>query len=342
MQIASVLLNNLRSNLISLLAGCHSESQLNQIIAISHCLAVAYLGRRISNGSFNRTLIPFTPEDIAYDCIADLYERDERGGFVQLQAYFDGVRIECESDQSLLIHLRRLTFSKVNHGIFRIYNEADPALGKILRNIKGAVGSLNNFHETEQFGELFLTPTGCDPLRHLPAMEHSFFEEQFSREVYVLRHVPALMAQLSLFLRGQHEYRRSVSLMSAALVFRNIFTRQELPTIEEPAVDASMLLGDARHLIREACAETKRALSGRYVGKKKVDACVFAAYFDVIEAHLVQTIVEKDGHDFSFFHALGAHMPGLTKHAYHEHHKSIIEYAARLSRERTLVLFKEG
>ncbi len=68
----------------------------------------------------------------------------------------------------------------------------------------------------------------------------------------MLRHVPALLARLSLFLRSQDDYRRSVSLMSAA-----------------------------------SCS-------------------------------------------------------GTSSHAYDEHHKSIIEYAARLARERTFILFKEG
>lgn len=342
MHIASVLQHNLRTNLTSLLDGCQTQPQLNQLIAVSHSLAVAYLGRRISNGSFNRSLLPFSTDDIAYDCIADLYECDESGRYVQLLSYFNGIQLERESDQALLIHLRRLTFSKVNHGIFRMYNEADPSLGKILRNIKGAVASLNNFHETEIFGEQYLSPSCCDLLQHLPLMEHGYFEEQFSRDVYTMRHVPALLGRLSLFLREQSEFRRSVSLMSAALVFRNVFTRQEQPALVEPSVEAVMEREDAKNIVRRACAEMKKEMSPRYVGKRRVDPLVFSRYFDVIESHLLQTVVERDGHEFSFFHTLRSHMPELTKKEYQDHHKSILEYAARLTREKTLALFKAG
>lgn len=301
---------------------------------------MAYIGHRIANGSFNRSLIPFSPDDIAYDCIADLFAGDGKGNYLQLQAYFGGINFEAESDEALLIHLRRLTFSKVNHGIFRIYNEADPSLGKILRNIKGAVSTLDNFLETEIFGEMFLTPSGCDPLRHMPVMEQPVFEDQFTRVTGVVRHIPALLGQLSLFLREQEEYRRSIPLMTAALVFRNVFSRHDHSVIEAPAAETAMLLDDARSVISEACAVMHREMSVRYIEKKHVDPLVFRRYFDVIELNLIQTLVEKDGHDFSFFLSLQSWMPELTREEYMRTHRSILEYAARLTREKALELFQ--
>ncbi len=95
-------------------------SSISGIVLIGNVVSFLQIASALLN-NLRRNLTPLLdPEDIAYDCIAELYERDSTGAFIQLQAYFDGEHIANESDQS---------------------------------------------------------PTGCDPLRHLPAMEHGFFEE---------------------------------------------------------------------------------------------------------------------------------------------------------------------
>ncbi len=131
----SALSRGLRDNLLAVLGGAFAHQQLNAVIQVCHALASAFLAGKKTTRTLT-TLHGLGYSDLAYDCIAEIFQQYPAGHFVQLQAYFNSLCLETASDEEILVHLRRLVFSKVNQAIFRLYNEADPSLAKILRNIK--------------------------------------------------------------------------------------------------------------------------------------------------------------------------------------------------------------
>ena len=112
---------------------------INHIVQQCFNIALAYLHHRLRRGSLIDNQFGISNEDLAMDCIAELYQRDETGTFIVLRQYFDSISWEKLSDEELQVALRRLVFSKVNEGLFRNYREEDPNLAKIIRNIKEAV-----------------------------------------------------------------------------------------------------------------------------------------------------------------------------------------------------------
>lgn len=161
------ILRDIRARLMPVLGRMYSRRQLNEFVAVCHAIAVGAVRTRARTLRFLTRFSFANDADVAYECISDLFRQDEKGTILQVAAYFEGIDCTHATDQELLIHLRRLVFSKVNYGLFRLLNEADPALGKILRNTRLACQTLQNFDVIERFGDPCLVPAMCDPLEHL-------------------------------------------------------------------------------------------------------------------------------------------------------------------------------
>jgi hypothetical protein len=320
--------------LSSVIEGTQSRDQLNRLVAVSHALASAFLYSKLADGHMNNSLFTLSPSDLAYDCLGDLFRQDDDGQLVQIKTYFEGIDFSRESDYGLLIHLRRLVIANVNNGLFRMYNEADPSLGKILRNIKLAIGALRNFEEIERFGENLIVPHMSDPLFHLPPMERAHLERTFSALANGREHVPALMAKLSLVLRQQEEFCRAVPLMMVARIFRTLYAGyQEIEKVL-PDSDRSLEKEELRAAIARACRETLESAGRRYTEHDRIDPALLRVYASAIEQNLICRIVEQDGKDYSYFSGLQLHFPSLTREEYLQKHRAKVEYLGRLTLER--------
>ena len=65
-------------------------------------LAITSLKYSIIEGSKNQGYIGLTKNDVAYDCIADLFHKNEEGRFIKLDAYFSSFNIEEMSNQEII------------------------------------------------------------------------------------------------------------------------------------------------------------------------------------------------------------------------------------------------
>jgi hypothetical protein len=340
MPVPSHLLKNLRSNLSSVLANVYSQRQLDELVLLCHSLAVSSIRGKLASGKINTSLLGLNDSDLAYDCIADLFQRDEKGIVLHLKTYFESFSIESASDELLLAHIRRLIFARVNQGLFRLYNEADPALGKILRNIKLAIHSLGNFIEIERFGESYISPSLCDPLHELPEIEGEGLQRLIRQVHNGNERIPEMLAKLSLSLRRQQEYSRAVRLMDIAYAIRSIFGEMQTQNQQEPVAKQALLMGDAMTAINESCREVEEKNFRKYVGKKKVSPQNFENYFLVIEGKLKEIFVGHDGEDSSLYDQLRQLLPMLTKEEYKRKHKNILEYLSRITYKRAIEKLK--
>ena len=105
-------LKNLRENLFAILFNSYTETQLNELIALCHAITSASLKHIISDGSIKQEYLGLRRFDIAYNCIADLFRKDDAGNLVQFQAYFKSFSARELSDAELLAHLRRIVRRK--------------------------------------------------------------------------------------------------------------------------------------------------------------------------------------------------------------------------------------
>lgn len=328
----------IKEDLAALLSGIYTLHQLKNVIRICHAFAVSSVNSKIAAGRLNKEFIGLNSTDIAWDCIADLFPPDANGIFVQLKSYFSGMSFENISDEELFTHFRRLIFSKVNDGLFRMYREMDPVLAKIIHNIKVVVNTLDNFDEIERLGEKCICPSFVDKLIELPSMDRQTLENGVLEMITLgktctrtIMHIPELMSKLSLFLREEKEYCRIVSIVDVAYVFRSIYSEVISKKIVEPAVESFLLAEDVQKIIKETCCEVKTKMKPRYYAKKNGEYS--DCYFVVIENTLNDRFFDKEDNHESLLAQLTKLIPGLTKEEYLKSHKSILEYLLKLSTE---------
>lgn len=326
----------------AILSGSPSSNSVNKLIFICRKIALVHLRRKAVSGRLHPDICAIPLPDLAIDCIADLFQQDDDGNVVQIRSYFDGLAVEDMSDENLLTHMRRLICARVNQSIFRIYNEMDPSLGKILRNMKLAIQALNNFEAIDRFGENCIKPTNCDVLEQLPVVDCTDLESRLRESANGSESIPELMAILSRFLREQTENSRIVPFTTVALIFRSIYSNRSDINTGESYMEDRFIVGDAASIIQEVCRRMMSENESKYVGRKKVGADVFKKYFDVIEENIYQTIINKDGVRSSFYESLSFLIPGLTKEEYRRDHKAKLEYLARLAHRRAVKVLKKN
>ena len=340
MQQAETLLRDFRATMGAARGAESDPRQLKKFVDVCTALAVTFLKSKFSVGKLNLQVIGLNIYDLAHDCISDLFQRDETGKLIQLEAYFSGIPFDETPDEELLAHLRRLIFAKVNQSLFRIYNEVDPSLGKIYRNIRLAVNTLGNFTEVIRFGEPHLLPSFCDPLEHLPPVEACTLEQELISSSKKNARIPEMISALSLFLRNQNECSRLVPVMTAAMVIRSVFEKRvEIETHAVPA-DQRLTLDDALATVSRVCRDTKREMMPRYVLKKKVDPHMFENFFNAIEHNLVEVLIGGNGQPESLYNSLKKFIPEMSEEEYKKNHKNKLAYLCRLTRKQIVAELK--
>jgi hypothetical protein len=124
-----------------ILSGTYTPLHLREFAQLCYTLALPLIRKKIALGKLNLDSVGLKEPDVVYDCLADLFQRDEIGRFPQIRLFFNHhlEQVENWSDYDVLMHLRALVFGKANNNIIRLYREADPILGKILRNVNIAL-----------------------------------------------------------------------------------------------------------------------------------------------------------------------------------------------------------
>jgi hypothetical protein len=329
----------LKELLQTALAGNATDLQLREMSRLLCTLALSFVRRNVYAGTLRLDVIGLSEQDVAHDCIADFFKRNEQNKLVELHAYFESqkIRIDEQRDEVLLSHLRRLVSRKVNDTISRMHKDSDSALWKILRNLKEAVGKSNHFTLTERFGAYYLVPSACDLLPNLPTIGDDELRNEVNAILKVDDEMPAFLERFAEMLCSQKTYRRKVGLMSLAAAIKARYEQLRVFTYEERnEAEMRLFAQDIRLMIRETCKEISAERKPRYVDKDKVDEETFSRYMQAVEQILCDAFLEgSDGIPpaESYYDYLKQFDSMLTKADYLKKHRAIFEYLVKLSKE---------
>lgn len=330
----------IKKDLAALLVGSASPSQLKTIIRICHANAEGALARR---GHLNHLLRlhGLSLTDLAYDCICDLFARDDDGRFKALESYFSAYGVTAFSDEEAYFHLQRLSLTKVRNGLFRLYSEMDPQLARILHNIKVAAKALNLFVEVDRLGDSCLAPALCETSEHLPPAEVSDLTAWLSAEASGNEFIPELLGKLCLSLRTQTSFSRVVPIVTLGLAIRSFYNEKEVPRLGEPVTVIDDGGIDAAKAITDACNAVRVKTYRKYVDCGKVSAETFDLYFQVITQMLELRFISRDGEGFQLSESFIKLAPGMTLREYRENHRNKLEYLARLVQKRVARILQD-
>jgi len=326
-------ISGLRNNLMALLVGGASPSQVKSIVRVCHANAEGILARRVHLGHLLK-VHGLSLSDLAFDCICDLFARDEQGRYKTLESYFSAYDISSFSDEEIYFHLQRLSFTRVRNGLFRLYSEMDPQLARILHNIKIASRALGLFNDIDRLGESCLAPALSDTFEHLPPAEVSDLTAWLSGEASGNEFIPELLGKLCMSLRKQTTFSRVVPIVTIGLAIRAFYKQQDIPQLGEPVTVIDEGAIDAAGAIAEACNVIRGRTYGKYVNSGKVTEEMFDLYFRVIARMLELRFISHDGAGFQLSESFLMLMPGVGLQEYRKTHRNRLEYLARLVQKR--------
>lgn len=323
---------------MALLAGACTPREVRELVQRCYDLALPVIRKKISLGKLNLEAMGLTEADVVYDCLADLFQRNDGDGFFEIRNFFDRHLPNAEncSDQELLIALRFLVVGSVNNNIVRLYGEADPALRKILRNLKIALDRSRYFDRITRFNETYLVPAGIDTLLHRPPIPLDFLKQEFSRVVFLDDSVPEMLTKLHSTICGQEEYQRAVPLVLCAILFKEVYSlgwqaQQEAETVQQ---DVETAESDVRRIVDDVCKGLQADMSPGYVQSGKCSQKTFEDYIQALRNILLNEFGANGTEKKSYFDCLQLQAPGLTKAGYMQHHRTIMEYLAKIAKER--------
>lgn len=331
-----------RTAVEAVVAGQADRGAVHRLVQEAYRLSLAYLKQKIRAGRLQPALFGLSLDDLALDCVADLFQRDAEGTFEQLVAYFGAARWAALPDDELFVAYRRLVFSKVNESLFRRYREADPVLAKIVRNLKNAVKAREEVSLDRQTGAQWIrVHAGAEAGGGgLPAAPPEVLEAYLVRALRRDDSIQGAVQALVAFTALHPHYAAGYPLTQFAQVVRAALQRLCEP--EETPEAAPFLGGEIDEAIHRATEGVALGMHASYVGRGKVDPQTFGTYFCAIRDILRAEFVSASRPVASYFEALQHYYPELSKGDYRSDHRHIVEYLTKLARARLVEHFQEA
>ncbi len=333
----TVTVAQLRVLIPSILADNPLPETIREFVYCCRNMAAAYLRVKISRGRLDPAMFGVSLDDLALDCVADLFERDRVGRFVELESYYRPITTLFTSEEMWFGATRRLIFSKVNEGLFELYRDHDRSLSNVIRNLKIGLRSHRGLFTFERNGEVWVRtadqPNGAGVFPLIPS---EMVEAHLLASTDRQRNVRDLLDAFADLLQTQGIYRRQYPLIGLALVCRSVLQRAD-PVIDAIAIDPSGLTTEEVQEFMDASVERVQSLMKHsYIEKGKLDEPLYDLYFDSIRDILNNEFVRNDGIRASYYQILKARIPKLTEEDYTDKHRTYLEYLAKLARKEFL------
>ena len=326
-----------RATLKAILQATYTPLDLRKFVQLCYDLALPHIRKKIAAGKINLSIMGLREPDVVYDCVADLFQRNEDGNFPQIQVFFrrEVEDIHVASEEELLVTLRRIVIGKVNNNIIRLYSEADPALGKILRNLRLALDRTRLFDQVTRFNEHYLIPHETDPLFERPPMSEDHLRHEFSRTDHVDETIPEMLQKLQHTLAAQTEFQRAVPLVTAARMFKEAYVLGWDSPSKAPAEAQEILESqDIRRVVQDTVEGLHRRLYARYVEKGKCTAVQFDEYMNTVKDILLAGTDGETSDHLSYYQHLNKYAPELSETMYRKERRTMLEYFVKLAKER--------
>lgn len=327
---------DIHQTIASVISKSPSPAAVKLLVELFHRLAIVYLRKKAGTGSLKPDLFGIPLEDVAFDCIADLFNRNQDGVFVELQKYYAGVNWSALDDDQLLGVSRRLVFSKVTQDLYRQYHELDPTLHRIIRNVKDAAMSMSEICAERRNEEWWICFSRKKEDAPLPVMPVEILEAHVSSVVSDGLNTRQILTAVSEILATQSIYQSSYPLFGLALGLRSTFARLgEIPS-EVVEDHHGLAVEEIGKRIEESVSTVSQSMKRTYVEKGKVDETTYQSYFRAVEGILRTEFVEENHEDGSYFGHLSMQLDNLTLESYRAGHRAYLEYLTKVTRKRFL------
>ncbi len=334
---------NTKPSLDKLLSGTASEPEINAVVRTAFTFASLRLRQLLKSKKLHLHSFSISTEGLAFDCIAELFQRDEDGQFIELIDYFSGERELGDLDEEEATQqLRILVFSKVNQGLFRLYRENDPILARLIRNIKLAVKADPSFKQLVLLGQVYIfTCPERERNDHLSEYPLEEMERGLMPRLDPKSRTPHNMSLLFDVLNSQDGCRRFYSIIDIAVVFKRTLARLESIDDQVQHFDDELLRMEINQILTESCHTLKERLYRKYVLTQKLTDEMFGKYWLALEKMVYKVFVLNDGSEVSHPELLKEYFEDLDTKTYRLVHRTHFEYMARMVKDHVKTQLRE-
>ncbi|MDP1678243.1 MAG: hypothetical protein Q8L88_15405 [Bacteroidota bacterium] len=319
-----------------------SLSETNLLVRHAHHFALIRLKQLLASGKLHLQSFPITFESTAIDCIAELFERDSDGVFIELEHFFSVEHdLSVLTDDDIIAHFRSLVFTKLHDGIFRLYRENDPVLSKIIRNVKSGIELHPMFTIQHILGISVLKYNSNDDRTNFPELSVEAVEVQFAENIHNGNHIREFIASFEQLLSKSPDAGDTFSLIDFCVCIKRHFMRHQVPLNIVLSSDNLLFNNDANSLIDSTLQEIRKNLYNRYVCRHRIEEKHFAAYMNAISHMVRDTFLQSDGSEKKYGEYLQQYLPDISYDEYREHHRKQFEYMAKLSKKAVRERLKE-
>lgn len=328
----------LKDTVGAILRGQPSRKAIQTFVQESHRYSLAYLRKKARQGSLEAHHFGLSLEDLALDFLADLFERDEEGHFVQIKTYFEGIGWQNKDEAGLHIALRRLVFSKVNDGLFRGHRRQDPELARIIRNVKNAVKGSEGLTLMRRGKELWMVAGDPDALGTHPTLPSELLESRLMPHIAPDSRTPDIVSAFKRVVESDSEYTSGYPVSRFALAVRSAHVRMAAAVESEAGVQ--LVPDEVEQAIQYVTEHIREAAHDSYVMSGKMDEATFEAYLQAMRDALGAQFCSKASPLASHYEALKQYMPALTKEQYRSTNRHVLEYLIKMGRTQLIDYFK--
>jgi hypothetical protein len=333
---------NLKEAFIICLSGKQKFAECRYIIDYAHTIALAYLRMKISSGHlYTHSGEPL--EDLAWDFIAELFERDDNHSFVVLNEIFSAQDLKVAHVEEVEHQFRRVIITKVDDNIFRSNGEKDLSLKKIIRNLKNAV---NNTGATRQIEvhHGYLLINNCLNGNSQPLLSPTdILEIELCHRLRDTMQMPEVLAEVVDILETFRLHQNKISLVAVAICIRKAFVhvndevkKTHVGKDSEEALHQKSLL----KRIEKSADQVKKTVGRKYVKKGVLNAEELHHFMLAVKQILKLEFVEK--HDeANHFDCLASIIPSLDYEEYRKNSRQVLEYLVKKTRSEILRFYEK-
>jgi hypothetical protein len=352
--------------------GGYAQGELVEFINLVQKISLSYLKYQEVIGKhirWERRRKSGELDDLAIDCVAGLFMRNENNEFVQLRRYF-GPYIEANAapnDVELLIMLRRLVIKKTKQELSRIFKERDPEGAKIIRNIRVAVKNAadlatfremgreyiyvrngrmmrSHAHQLEHAGVATAGPqSGADfsndELTYLrkakPTMPEKSLKQNYL-ELYAPKdHVSTTIRKMLSVVGGDERFQNFLPTDVVARLIRHtnleVVRNRLIAQIEDVSPLDYVRLKEIERAKQKVLQRVRHKIQNQYVASNKVAPEKGEIYYKTL-ADVLEDITHSKKIE-SYFRHLRKYMPDLTQRRYRQEERTIFEYLGKLTKK---------
>jgi hypothetical protein len=317
-----------------------TRSATSNLVYYAHGIASAYLKKKMKSGFRINGLAGLSHDDIAWDSIADLFERDDQGVFHKLRTvlvspYTSGTT-ELTNNDELEVLVHRAVMGKVNDSLFRIQREHDPSLGKLIRNLKNAAKDAP-VSMLRIAGALWIVLEDNNP--ELLPMPPEFFEARLASGIKSGLTLPGVFRLCISILADQDLYRKCIPLTELACIIRSAYILTEC----NPEVRETDTLAHQDHIkmVVYALQKVEPRMYATYVRSKKISPEIWLIYMECVRDILIARYHSNGSNGLSYYDFLKEKLIHLERDVYQVHHRSSLEYLVKVAHNQMLHLYRK-